>query len=86
MSSYVCNAPPYPYVLYGFLDICLAAFAVLRCTVAAFLPLAGTQMYDSLGVGWGTSLLGFIAVGMIPIPSLIFKYGKVLRERFPVHL
>lgn len=65
---------------------CLAAFAVLRCTVAAFLPLAGTQMYDTLGVGWGTSLLGFIAVGMIPIPSLIFKYGKVLREKFPVHL
>ncbi|KAJ6438800.1 fluconazole resistance protein [Purpureocillium lavendulum] len=36
----------------------LAAFSVLRCTVAAFLPLAGPQMYAKLGVGWGSSLLG----------------------------
>lgn len=63
---------------------CLAAFAVLRCTVAAFLPLAGTQMYDVMGIGWGTSLLGFIALAMIPIPSLICKYGKTLRTRYPV--
>lgn len=64
----------------------LAAFAVLRCTVAAFLPLAGPQMYEALGVGWGTSLLGFIAVGLIPIPTLIFRYGKTMRTRWPLEL
>ncbi|KAH8172846.1 major facilitator superfamily protein [Sarocladium implicatum] len=62
----------------------LAAFAVLRSTVAAFLPLAGPKMYDSLGVGWGTSLLGFIAIALIPIPTLIYKYGKWMREKYPV--
>lgn len=64
----------------------LAAFSVLRCTVAAFLPLAGPQMYASLHVGWGTSVLGFIALALIPIPALVYKYGKWLRERFPVKL
>ncbi|KAF3054713.1 Efflux pump vrtL [Trichoderma lentiforme] len=64
----------------------LAAFSVLRCIVAAFLPLAGPQMYESLGVGWGTSLLGFIALALIPIPALIYKFGGRLRQRFPLTL
>lgn len=64
----------------------LAAFSVLRCTVAAFLPLAGPVMYENLGVGWGTSVLGFISIALIPIPILVYKYGKWLRTRFPVSL
>ena len=80
VCSYIVDAYP-QYAASG-----LAAFAVLRCTVAAFLPLAGPQMYDSLGVGWGSSLLGFIAVALIPIPTLIYKYGKWMRERFPLVL
>lgn len=62
----------------------LAAFSVLRSTVAAFLPLAGPKMYELMGVGWGSSLLGFIAIALIPIPTLIYKYGKWMRERYPV--
>ncbi|KAK0760461.1 hypothetical protein N5P37_006655 [Trichoderma harzianum] len=54
--------------------------------VAAFLPLAGPQMYESLGVGWGNSLLGFIALALIPIPALIYKFGGRLRQRFPLTL
>lgn len=64
----------------------LAAFSVLRCAVAAFLPLAGPAMYANLGVGWGTSLLGFIALAMVPIPIIVHRKGKWLRERFPVSL
>lgn len=80
VQAYIIDAYP-QYAASG-----LAAFSVLRCTVAAFLPLAGPQMYDSLGYGWGTSLLGFIAVALIPIPTLIYKYGKVMREKFPLTL
>lgn len=58
----------------------LAAFSVMRSVVAAFLPLAGPQMYDSLGVGWGNTLLGFIAVALIPIPALIYKFGGRIRK------
>jgi len=64
----------------------LAAFSVLRCTIAAFLPLAGPAMYETLSVGWGTSLLGFIAVALIPVPLLIYRYGKWMRNRWPLEL
>lgn len=64
----------------------LAAFSVLRCTVAAFLPLAGPKMYSSLSIGWGTSVLGFISLAFIPVPALVYKYGKTMRERFAVEL
>jgi multidrug resistance protein len=64
----------------------LAAFSVLRSTVGAFLPLAGPRLFESLGVGWGSSLLGFISVALIPIPALIYRYGAWMRKRFPVNL
>lgn len=80
IQAYIIDAYP-QYAASG-----LAAFSVLRSTVAAFLPLAGPKMYESLGVGWGTSLLGFIAVALIPIPLLIYRYGKMMRERFPLEL
>lgn len=64
----------------------LAAFAVMRSVVAAFLPLAGTPLFRSLGLGWGNSLLGFICVAMIPGPVLIQRYGSWIRKRYPVKL
>ncbi|CRK15052.1 hypothetical protein BN1708_011321 [Verticillium longisporum] len=59
----------------------LAAFTVFRSVVAAFLPLAGPKMYDALGLGWGNSLLGFVAIALIPVPALIYKYGARFRAQ-----
>ncbi|KAI0871553.1 major facilitator superfamily domain-containing protein [Hypoxylon argillaceum] len=64
----------------------LAAFTVLRSIVAAFLPLAGPSLFGSLGLGWGSSVLGFITVGLIPIPVLVLVFGTRLRKRYPVKL
>ncbi|KAK7958423.1 hypothetical protein PG988_013271 [Apiospora saccharicola] len=64
----------------------LAAFAVLRSLTAAFLPLAGTDLFDNLGLGWGNSLLGFICVAMIPIPILIGRFGTKIRKRYPLNM
>ncbi|KAI0549243.1 MFS general substrate transporter [Xylaria curta] len=64
----------------------LAAFTVLRSIVAAFLPLAGPPLFSSLGLGWGSSVLGFITVGLIPIPILVIVFGTRLRKRYPVKL
>jgi len=58
----------------------VAANTVLRSLVGALLPLAGPAMYDTLGLGWGNSLLGFLCVGMIPVPLIIYKYGARLRK------
>lgn len=66
----------------------LAANTVLRSAVGALLPLAGPPMYASLGLGWGNSVLGFLAVAMIPMPFLFIKYGESIRKnpRFDLSL
>ena len=55
---------------------------VLRSLLGALLPLGGLEMYNALGLGWGNSLLGFIALAMVPLPFLIKKYGEYLRKKF----
>ncbi|CAF9908277.1 MAG: hypothetical protein ALECFALPRED_004368 [Alectoria fallacina] len=66
----------------------LAANTVLRSLVGALLPLAGQKMYATLGLGWGNSLLAFIAVAMCPIPIIFYRYGERIRKnpRFQVKL
>lgn len=62
----------------------LAANMVLRSLVGAFLPLAGPSMYASLGLGWGNSLLAFIALAMAPVSWLLFRHGERIRGRSTV--
>ncbi|MCJ1268777.1 hypothetical protein MMC22_008665 [Lobaria immixta] len=57
----------------------LAANTVFRSLVGALLPLAGRSMYKALGLGWGNSLLAFIAFAMCPIPVIFYKYGERIR-------
>jgi len=47
--------------------------------MAAVLPLAAPKMYEALGLGWGNSLLAFLALAMVPIPILLIKYGETIR-------
>lgn len=58
----------------------LAANTILRSIAAGLLPLAGTPLYDKLGLGWGNSLLGFLAIMFLPVPWLLYRYGRRLRE------
>lgn len=58
----------------------LGANNLLRFLSSTFLPLAGPQMYDRLGVGWGNSLLGFLALAFVPAPLLLYRYGARLRS------
>ena len=57
----------------------IAANTVIRSLAGMLLPLAGPKMYETLGLGWGNSLLGFICILMIPVPLLLHRYGKKLR-------
>lgn len=57
-----------------------AANAVLRSILGALLPLCGLQLYDSLGLGWGNTLLGFIALALAPVPWVLFWRGERLRN------
>lgn len=64
----------------------MAANTVLRSLMGAFLPLAGPKMYSALGLNWGNSLLGFIAIALWPVSWLFFKYGERIRtsKRFKI--
>ncbi|KAM3087237.1 hypothetical protein ACMFMG_001341 [Clarireedia jacksonii] len=57
----------------------IAAFLVYRNIVSILLPLAGPPMFKRLGLGWGNSILGFIALATIPLPFLLLRYGERLR-------
>lgn len=56
-----------------------ASATVVRSLIGAFLPLAGPAMYARLGLGWGNSMLGFIALAMLPLPVVFYYYGKTIR-------
>ncbi|KAF1953899.1 MFS general substrate transporter [Byssothecium circinans] len=60
----------------------LAAITVLRSVFGAFLPLAGLDLFDALGLGWGNSLLAFVGLAMVPVPVAFSRYGEGIRTRW----
>ncbi|KAI4112986.1 MAG: hypothetical protein LQ345_005950 [Seirophora villosa] len=52
-------------------------------TMAGFVfPLFAPGMYESMGLGWGNSLLGFVSLGLgIVAPVALWRWGKWLRAR-----
>jgi hypothetical protein len=41
----------------------------------------GIKVYESLGIDWATSLLGFLSLAMLPIPWGLYKWGAEIRAR-----
>jgi MFS family permease len=56
-----------------------AAATAVRSLIGALVPLFGRSMYEAMGLGWGTSLLGFLTLAMAPLPWLFFSYGERIR-------
>lgn len=59
----------------------LAGNDFIRSIFGAGFPIFADIMYRALGIGWASSVLGFIAVCMIPIPFVLYKYGAKIREK-----
>ncbi|KAI4852304.1 putative MFS polyamine transporter [Aureobasidium sp. EXF-8845] len=57
----------------------IAANGVLRYSLGAVFPLFTIQMYQSLGPHWAGSVFAFIALLLMPIPWLLFRFGHGLR-------
>jgi hypothetical protein len=53
----------------------------LRYVCGAVFPLFTVQMYKALGIGWATSLLGFVTVALLPIPWILYFKGEGIRRR-----
>lgn len=82
-------APIQTYLIDAFPEYAASAVAsltALRCLFGALLPLAGPAMYAKLGLGWGNSLLGFVSLALIPAPALMYKYGGMIRKKYPIQL
>ena len=58
-----------------------AANTVVRSACGAAAPLFTGYMFEALGVGGGGSLIGGVAVLLMPIPFVFYKYGQGIRER-----
>lgn len=57
----------------------IAANTVVRSAFGVGFPMFGEQMYHKLDPRWASSLLGFIALLMFPIPFVLTRFGKKLR-------
>ena len=57
-----------------------AAARVLTSFAGGLLPLVGPSLYTRLSSGWGNSLLGFIALGFLPVQLVIIIYGERIRR------
>lgn len=75
VSNYVAGA----YGIYA--ASALAGNGVIRCILAAVLPLAGPVMYSSLSLPYAGTLLGILEVLLIPIPFAFYFWGRRFRER-----
>ncbi|CAI7666820.1 unnamed protein product [Penicillium manginii] len=66
----------------------MAANTVFRSLAGCLLPLAGPKMYEKLGLGWGNSLLGFIALALCPLPVIFYVFGERIRtsKKFQINL
>ncbi|KAK4684849.1 MFS transporter, DHA1 family, multidrug resistance protein, partial [Tremellales sp. Uapishka_1] len=59
----------------------LAGTTVCRSVFGAVFPLFANQMFEALGTQWASSLLGFIALILAPIPMVLSYYGPTLRSK-----
>lgn len=58
----------------------MTGLIVTRCLMGTFLPLSTGPVVDSLGYGWGFTLFSVGSLCLVPIPVLLFRYGKYLRQ------
>jgi hypothetical protein len=70
------------YLSESYLEYAASAQAgnqIIRCLVASTAPLWSRKLFDSLGVGGGGSVIGAVAVVLMPIPFVLWRYGGGMR-------
>lgn len=59
----------------------IAANTFLRSLAGAGFPLFSQPMFNALGVNWAGTLLGCVAVVLVPIPVIFYMYGEKIRQK-----
>lgn len=57
----------------------LSANSLLRYAAGGAFPLFTVQMFSNLGIGWASSLLGFVSIVLVPVPFVLYRYGARIR-------
>lgn len=57
-----------------------ASVTVTRYISAGCMCEVAIEIYRTLGPGWTLSILGFLSAVMVPVPFLIYRYGRRLRR------
>jgi MFS family permease len=83
-SMVLCTTPTETYVVDVF-EIhgasAIAAGVIFRAVAGAFLPLIGPPLYQSVGYGWGNSVLAGVAAVFVPPLVLLVACGDWFRAR-----
>lgn len=64
----------------------VACVTSVRCLFGAFVPLVAPSLYETLGLGWGNSLLGFISLIVLALTTIVYRFGEGLRLRHPLSI
>ncbi|KAL9600908.1 MAG: hypothetical protein Q9219_002843 [cf. Caloplaca sp. 3 TL-2023] len=83
LGMMLCILPTENYLVDAFGDHAASAITgelFFRAMLGAVVPLAGPPLNQRLGYGWGSSVLGFIALAMLPVPILLIRYGEWMRN------
>jgi MFS transporter, DHA1 family, multidrug resistance protein len=59
----------------------IAANTFLRSLAGAGFPLFATYMFNGMGIEWAGTLLGCVALCLVPIPIGFYYYGERIRRR-----
>ena len=59
----------------------IAANTFLRSLAGAGFPLFASQMINGMGVQYAGTLLGCVAIALVPLPVLFYTKGAKIRER-----
>lgn len=59
----------------------IAGNTFLRSLAGAGFPLFSRYMFEGMGIQWAATLLGCIAVALVPIPVVFWLYGHKIRAR-----
>ncbi|KAK3709685.1 hypothetical protein LTR37_010712 [Vermiconidia calcicola] len=59
----------------------IAANTLMRSLFGAIFPLFATYMFEGMGIEWAMTFLGCVAALFIPMPFILYKYGKSIRAR-----
>ena len=72
------------YIIESYLMFAASAIAgntIIRSLFAAACPLFDRQMFNTLHINWGMTLLACLALVLIPVPLAFMKYGERLRRK-----